>query len=263
MKNLILFAAFAAMSLSVFAAGLTPKILYSNSYYEDYIAYDKDGVRYNVVTEKLADDTFICTILNNDKQLNVLKTFRTKGWIDYFHSNCSDDSKLILTQHLFNDDDKWEYVLREHVDDYYHYYIYNEDGKNLGELTHDIRMVFVNGVAQFLVAVDKSNYTYYFLSYQSGGSSFTTEAVSDLNTTRVYPNPVREKEILTIELGESLPGIGSLKIVDASGRVVLTEKCLPDDTAIRIPSIGLKRGTYVYIIECEGQIVTSDILLVD
>ena len=262
MKKLILFAAFAAMSLSVFAAGLTPKILYTNSYYEDYIAYDKDGVRHPVVAEWLRDGTFNCTILNNDKKLSVLKSFRTKGHIDYYHSNC-DDSKLILTQHLFNDDDKWEYILRQDVGDNYRYYIYNEDGNNLGELTHDISMIFVNGETQYLVAEDKSNYTYYILSYQSGGSSFTTEAVSDLNTTRVYPNPVREKEILTIELGESLPAIGSLKIVDASGRVVFTEKCLPDETAIRIPSIGLKRGTYVYIIECEGQIVTSDILLVD
>lgn len=280
MKKLTLALAAATIAFSATAAEqIVPKKLYTGAYSNNFFAVDKTGNKHHVVVYKLGENQWEYLILNNDKELSVLKTISVtlEYRIEYFEC-MYDGYDVVLSQHVFNDDDKWEYVIEESypeevTDEWgqtytryrYKYFVYNEDGESLGELETDEMHLYVNGEVQYFYDVDdKENGGHYIISFQGNG----TDGVKQLSpkvvrSAVVYPNPVRENAKLTIELASALSDRGNVSLIDASGRAVYRHRVECGEQTLTVPSIKLRPGTYIYVVECNGKIVASDKIIVD
>lgn len=193
------------------------------------------------------------------------------------------------TQKLFNDDDKIEYIfctLEKSTTDYDNYTlqkaeVMNEDGEVLGtlpvdaidfyagysELEIDIELVqlgdnfYIKRNVDTNGSIDKdepsSNTVYWKINKAANGSGVRfTKAAS----FRSYPNPVRQSETFTIEVGEENVASGSfIEICDQCGRMVYRQAITSKE--VKVPTRRMK-GMYIYNIVSDGKSVNTGKVIV-
>lgn len=153
-----------------------------------------------------------------DQSMNVVKAFAVAvdedARLESLHHWAS-GNHIGATQHLFNDDDLWEVVVRT-VDKRYE--VYNEQGRLLGEIPD-----------KALITLGDTTYLGEFVWNDSdplaGGYRLysITPGVNSLQTNvmctdiRVYPNPVSQGEMITFELPDGFEA--EIEIYDTAGRL--------------------------------------------
>ena len=199
-------------------------------------------------------------------------------------------SGSLLSQYLFNDDDKIEYVFctfkKQTTGERYEYIlqkaeVINEDGDILGTLPVEA-VEFYAGYDMLEISVELTqigdnyyivndeelnepvdpgeptyNTSYWKLNKSKGGSgvSFTKTA-----SFKSYPNPVRQNEAFTIEVGEENVASGNfIELCDQSGRMVYRQAIT--NSEVKVPTRRMK-GMYIYNIVSEGKAISTGKVIV-
>lgn len=195
--------------------------------------------------------------------------------------------KPVITQTFFNNDEKWEYVLgtfvytMEQDGDYPHEYfkitkaeILDEDGRALGTVpTEALNVESSSGyVPEAYLEVVKMGENYYLFNEKMDyidnkyNGTFTFYKITKGNGTvgvsftkaaefKGYPNPVRQSETFTIEVGEENVGIGSfIEVCDQSGRMVHRQAITSKE--VKVSTRRLK-GMYIYNVVSGGKTVNT------
>ena len=199
-------------------------------------------------------------------------------------------SGSIWSQYLFNDDDKIEYIFctfnKEKTGNQSTYSlqkaeVMNEDGAVLGTLPVEaINSYFGYGSAEITIELVQFGKNYYIRNeFETNNSTDPGEMV--FNTTywkinkstegsgvkftktasfKNYPNPVRQNETFTIEVGEEyITSSNFIELCDQSGRMIHRQAITSKE--VKIPTHRMK-GMYIYNIVSDGKSISTGKVIV-
>ena len=199
-------------------------------------------------------------------------------------------SGSIWSQYLFNDDDKIEYIFctfnKEKTGNQSTYSlqkaeVMNEDGAVLGTLPVEaINSYFGYGSAEITIELVQFGKNYYIRNeFETNNSTDPGEMV--FNTTywkinkstegsgvkftktasfKNYPNPVRQNETFTIEVGEEyITSSNFIELCDQSGRMIHHQAITSKE--VKIPTRRMK-GMYIYNIVSDGKSISTGKVIV-
>lgn len=285
MNKLILSTGLLMLANITTQASNEPKLVKSFEWYEYGDAVDSQGNTYTLFLERINEHDAKFTIVYSD--LTVLKEFTLR---DAFLVNESDPyrneiapiaiggqlcngnscSDVYATQGVYNDDDKWEVIIRYGEDDYK---VINEDNEfvcvPLPENSQDTQWSFAKNPAgfyyndidkvfyikQYLID-DTGYYGYAFYTYSTKHGSVASPSVQK-HTGRAYPNPLPTGHTLTIELNEPAGTGTTVEIADINGRVLLSQPVAASAEKVTVPSRNIHRGNLIYSVKRDGEIVES------
>lgn len=180
-------------------------------------------------------------------------------------------SQADLTQYLFNQDSKFEYI--EVTCDYPNDYspeegaftrgaiikveIKNENGDIIGNLpprciegAWDDLVIHIGkiGTSYYIYSNNTGKESFWKLNLPKEGSGISTSKVKSLNG---YPNPVKKNEYFHIDLDSKLIGNANIEVWDAKGN--LTYKIPVTSNTTKIPTTNLN-GMYIYkVTDCTNK----------
>lgn len=168
--------------------------------------------------------------------------------------------EILVTQHLFNDDDLYEVIFRgEDEYDRKHYVIYNEKGEYLGECPS---LYIYNG----------ENGPYLYKEYEDGSKGQNISALYSINKGgasvaklkvesakfQVMPNPVKEDEVVTLVLPNEITADMTIKVFSLNGSLLIQKECKQGEKEIAIPAYRLATGVNpVVAMDAEGNVICS------
>ena len=203
----------------------------------------------------------IITIRVYDENLDIKKTINPTDypesiWV-YNYNNNSDDYEITLTQTLFNDDEKFEYILLQEDNENSSYYkslqVISEDGTILQTLEFPNK---VYGENVKLVIIGKSRYLafgeyegeddFHCLNMYKINKSADPSKVSIATAPiRVSVSPrmaSRNQDINVVAEGN---GVREVIVTNAAGQVVYSTKVAASETNVKINSRRLSSGLNV------------------
>ena len=217
-------------------------------------------VSYTTVGKDHNNDGII-TIRVYDENLGIKKTINPTDypesiWV-YDYNNNSDDFEITLTQTLFNDDEKFEYILLQEDNENRSYYkslqVISEDGTILQTLEFPNKVY--GGIVK-LVIIGKSRYLafgeyegeddFYCLNMYKINKSADPSKVSIATAPmRVSVSPrmaSRNQDINVVAEGN---GVREVIVTNAAGQVVYSTKVAAGENNVRISSRRLSSGLNV------------------
>lgn len=199
-------------------------------------------------------------------------------YIEGLQTDTGTSGEFYFTQSMFNDDDKWEYIMRDYTGPaettYYNtnisvnedgtvtltrsgtegpqggYAIYNEDGTKLGWIEAGKNILVINGKA----CIWKDQRLYVFESNDSGNIDLV-EKVSARNDRSLDAN----RGIVTVDIDAEQAG-GEVVICTTDGKVMANKRVGVGQTQINDQP--LPAGLYVVSLIKDGRVVESEKYLV-
>lgn len=306
MRKLLL-GMFTALALNVQGQSFGEPQIFMGNYDFVHIFVNEDYF----YTTKAADNGKDCTVEIYNDELQQVKTFTIKdgetqriedpqlGAIAYAlipisirNSGYDIQDEPIITQNLFNNDKKWEYILGtfEYTEEasspnyarkYYKITkaeILNEDGvllatipaeaitNEIGSGQPDARLYITkmgenyylyNEIMNYINGKYNGTFTFYKMAKGNGTVGVSFAKVAEF---KGYPNPVRQSETFTIEVGEENVASGSfIEICDQSGRMVYRQAITSKE--VKVPTQRMK-GMYIYNIVSGGKSVDTGKVIV-
>ena len=199
-------------------------------------------------------------------------------YVDGLQTSTGTSRDFYLTQTLFNDDEKWEYVMEDSVSvetTYYStnisvnedgtvtitrrrterpqsggYAIYNEDGTKLGQFGYPENILVINGKACIY-----NNSTLYVFESDNSGNIDLVEKVSAKNDRSLDTN----RGIVTVDIDAEQAG-GEVVVCTTDGKVMANKRVGVGQT--RINGQPLPAGLYIVSLIKDGRVVESEKYLV-
>lgn len=192
-------------------------------------------------------------------------------------------SGSIWSQNLFNDDDKIEYVFctfeKQTTEQRYDYIlkkaeVMNEDGEVLGTLPVEAISYYSGSGLEITIELTKFGDNYYIRNFTEPDSDYSEVSYWKLNKSKggsgvsftktasfkSYPNPVRQNETFTIEVGEENVASGNfIELCDQSGRMVYRQAIT--NSEVKVPTRRMK-GMYIYNIVSGGKTISTGKVIV-
>lgn len=187
------------------------------------------------------------------------------------------DNNVILTQNVFDDDDKWEVAIE--IEENYKelpYVIKNEDGVTLGSFdprehgagSIGLRYLFLGNKGyvtyknEWDAAIPEKQYMTGIIDFNSGGAGMTV-AASLTAAGRVYPNPLPQGTPLTIEFDNEVEAGALVVITDMRGRVAYRLRLDDCSDRVVISAGRLGNGTYLYSVISNDELIQSGKVIVE
>ena len=165
---------------------------------------------------------------------------------------------ILVSQHLFNDDDLYEVVLKG---DDGSRWIYNEKGEFLGEIPSEARRLYEhNGKMYFYAEYDKGTdgHTVGALYEINKGDNAVMTVAAENSRLMASPNPVKADENLIITLPTELSSTTMVKVFSTEGVLLINKECQQGENKITIPAYRLANGVNpVVVIDTEGNIICT------
>ena len=203
----------------------------------------------------------IITIRVYDENLGIKKTINPTDypesiWV-YNYNNNSDDYEITLTQTLFNDDEKFEYILLQEDNENRSYYkslqVISEDGTILQTLEFPNKVY--GGIVK-LVIIGNSRYLAFgeyegeddfscLNMYKINKSADPSKVLIATAPMRVSVSPrmaSRNQDINVVAEGN---GVREVIVTNAAGQVVYSTKVAAGETYVKISSRRLSSGLNV------------------
>ncbi len=166
------------------------------------------------------------------------------------------DKEVFITQHLFNDDDLFEFFLY---------------GENFGAIVNEEGKVLFfqqgnEGIYMSLIEMGNKNYlsvsnvaynSDIYLIKKGGSSNLQMSALSKINT---FPNPASEFVNISYDLQGA--SAGNLCITDLSGKIVDKLRIQGNENSIQYQTNKLLSGTYIFTIEVNGKQLSQEKIIV-
>ena len=199
------------------------------------------------------------------------------------------DADILLTQTLFNDDEKFEYVKPKYklvetrneydnnqdgvIDQIYSdwdiYYlgfdVVSEDGNIVYSLDFNTELRIVKESFDFVIVswedktyiaiiseVDhETNCDMYLLKRDESGISL--QKANNNGVMKLFPSVARKSSMVTVDLGNKLAeNNGTLSVSDMNGKTVYTQRVESGITSTQIPINRLHSGLYIVSLNVEG-----------
>ena len=210
----------------------------------------------------------------------------------------SNDVRFVLTQTLFNEDEKFEYLYETYevkespsgkrendrdgdgqIDEVISYYgvyptgleIRQDDGtvifRHDNEYGAGDAILYYVGGKTFMVVYEQSSetyrykYTVYSVAKETSDISYVKSVSGHLRT---YPNPVRKGGMVTIELPEGrIAGVErDVRITSMDGRTLMCKQVGAGERTIQVPLQGMASGVYNFTLTENGRAVENNRIIV-
>ena len=167
---------------------------------------------------------------------------------------------ILVTQHLFNDDDLYEVVIEinaDNPDSDGAYVIYNEKGECLGDCP-GYRVLEARGKYYIYSEYDQiigDDYVSALYLPKKGGAS-VKEVGSPASTLKATPNPVKYGDNVTVSIPEQAAGF--VRVIGVDGTLLFSKSVEGNETEIVIPSYRLNAGVNpVVFVDADGNVLAS------
>lgn len=272
MKNFILLLSAllaAAMPTAAQNKELT-KILEISDYYDLGAAVDKNCDSYPVIVT-IDGEKAVYEIRN--KNFSVMKTIVINGGYKeekeaggyvttitrpsylYTHDDFSynETNPVHAMQGLLDDENEWVVFIENETED--SYYVYSEKGelittlKTDDELNDDWEIIFSGKwylVRHTFPGMSNLPEPVEIYSLRSNENNNSVKSVSTTTKSRVYPNPARKNDVVTVELSSESTADTEVELLDMNGRVVKRVKPATGSNSVSFNAGRLPSGTYVY-----------------
>lgn len=254
----------------VLAKTLEPKETVSTEmFYNGDCAIDRYGKQYLVRFYSNGDNVNFSLL--DPETLALVKEFKVSGLtsenegssivnIRNFAQRNDGDVNLLLTQTLFNTDDKWEFVFSKNDNEWV---VVNEAGDNLGSISKSglckdylYFVPYYNMADEWrarLVCAVRDPKNHYedtpmglkFFLFTNDGSNVDISH-NELQTAVGYPNPVPAGSDFSISMTSEIPEGTTLNVATISGAVVYSTELKAGETKAVVPASVLTPGVYVY-----------------
>lgn len=170
---------------------------------------------------------------------------------------------ILVTQHLFNDDDLYEVVISVNgvaagpdIEDE-EFWIYNEKGEYLGICPYD-KLFQADGKYYIYSEYDHEigdDYVSALYLPKKGGAS-VKEVGSPASTLKTTPNPVKYGDNVTVTIPEQAAGF--VRVIGVDGTLLFSKSVEGNETEIVIPSYRLNAGVNpVVFVDADGNVLAS------
>lgn len=188
-----------------------------------------------------------------DNEFNLIKTIRVKksfSSADFVYASTngfiSSERHLYVTQTLFNNDDKFEYLEKTKGG----LNIMSEDGTVLQTVKFDDENVDHDHCV--ILSIDNKTYIqtlvrvgeckYYMYLYPITRTATGVNSVGAPKKLHVSPTLASHNEPITVEIGDSEMNEREIGVVNAAGQTVFVTKVHAGDKSVTIDSAKLSRG---------------------
>ncbi len=165
---------------------------------------------------------------------------------------------ILVTQHLFNDDDLYEVVFRGDDDSRW---IYNEKGEFLGEIPAPAKQLYEhNGKMFFYAEYDEGtdHRTVGALYAINKGNNAVMTIAADESRLTANPNPVKSDETVTLTLPVDVSSNMIVKVFSTHGVLLIKQECTKGENKISIPAYRLASGVNpVVVMDNDGNILST------
>lgn len=180
------------------------------------------------------------------------------SYLNYDYSSVSDD--LCVTQTLFNNDDKMEFVIIK--GDYERYKIVNEDGEVLFSILGEIEGVFRYNGKDYLICYNKVDHTCDVYAINKDGGESRISKVRTLSGISASPVFAPRNCFVNVEIDEALASDGGeLVIVDNSGRIVAKQPFESGQTTVPVSTGHMRAGVYNITLNTGAEIENARIIV--
>ncbi|MDO5638168.1 MAG: T9SS type A sorting domain-containing protein [Myroides sp.] len=217
------------------------------------------------VTAYSKGETFYLSFKEDDNKLKIYnvdfslrKTVNIPMPANYNRIWANGEGEYSISKHIFNTDDKYEFLVTVSYTDANNKYFYkllliNEDGQlikdfnpNAGtinyrgysEIFHDIP----NNQNKFIVnSANAENYNELFDVYSLPTSELTNKEIKSLKLS-AFPNPANK----VLNIVNPKNGANKIEIFDTSGKLVINRSFANSESKISVDVESLPKGIYVY-----------------
>ncbi len=190
-------------------------------------------------------------VVRSPKDMNLAQTFAV---YDYYHDPYA-------VQGLLDDEDEWVVFIRDNDNDVY--VLYNEDGREVISLSAKntwLYLLFFHGKWYVMDWADNKSPIVYTL--RSNESAAETALVASSVRSRVYPNPARKSDVLTIELAGPASARTEVELFGVNGSAALKIKVAEGAVSVPFNAGHLSSGTYVYSVNVDGTSVEQGKIII-
>lgn len=168
--------------------------------------------------------------------------------------------EILVTQHLFNDDDLYEIIFSDREGDRTKW-IYNEKGEFLGEIPKSARDLYQHGDQFYFYAEyddgPNNNTVSALYAINKAGNSVATVA-ADKSQFAVTPNPAGYGQNVTLMLPGQLTTDTEIRVFSTDGTLLMRKDCKKGEEQVMIPAYRLAAGVNpVVVIDPEGNILAT------
>lgn len=196
-----------------------------------------------------------------DKEFNEVYSFKVPTqykieWLDNANYDTNSSGGVLVTQHIFNNDDLYEIIVK---DDTGTFYIMNEKGEILAQSPINYPSYIISGGYFYLCSEYRANPIYLINGNLVEASiELLNENVSDLE---ISPNPVDADSIVNVQLPEFDVENVSVLVMTADGKTVYTQSNV-SSSEIKIPAANLNKGVNpVVVLKGNGEIIGTGKIL--
>jgi hypothetical protein len=186
---------------------------------------------------------------------------------DNLYSETPSGNALYVTQTLFNDDAKYEYLMAVVDQDRScrSLKVKSEDGNTLSTIQfpdgyklysiseNDVALIELNGKNYIIIKVEArlggDSYDYYNLVYKIDASTSSVKQVGAPIKVKVSPTIVERGEMINVALPEIGANTGVINVVSTAGAVVFNQKVEAGTSQASIDTSSLQRGLYIVTID--------------
>lgn len=228
--------------------------------------------------------------------------FHIIDWVDIDFLDMRKDishyfaGSILLTQNLFNDDEKYEYIVPKYrleeerveersgvtgpIEDVYiygHCYITGIEVRSENENVifsidfnreyEDIRCKVVLWEDKTYLALSNSDdygYTTTFYLLKREASNISVKKVENIGSLKLLPSFARKNTMVTIDLGEyTKESDGMLFVTDINGKTIYSKSIASGMNSIQIPTNNFSSGLYIVSFKSAGNTYETAKLIVD
>ena len=223
---------------------------------------DGKGMLYDLERDEAGDK-----IAFLDEDFSVWKEFSNDTMrimdFSYLNYDSSVSGELYVTQTLFNNDDKMEFVIIK--GDYEKYEIVNEDGEVLFSIPAEmgrILGVFRYNGKDYLICLNKVDDTCDVYAINKDGGESRISKVRTLSGISASPVFAPRNCFVNVEIDEALASDGGeLVIVDNSGRIVAKQPFESGQTTVPVSTGHMRAGVYNITLNTGAEIENARIIV--
>lgn len=185
--------------------------------------------------------------------------------LEEYYYDTRDNGEILVTQHIFNNDDFYEVVVVEYEqvgpdpwDTVGKYYVYNEKGEKLFEIP-ETQFLLKDGNLYFLGSEYREKMIYLF-----GAVSDTNvrNIKSDVKNLSMTPNPVHADETIYLNLPEDIEAGCMISVLSIDGRILFSKTITDRNAQIIIPGYMVMEGINpVVVTDANGDVVAAGKIL--
>lgn len=205
------------------------------------------------------------TFIIVDNKLNEITRIPFPDHLEYLYpksEDCDYMNDIVFTQTLFNTDDKYEWIVSKgrggHEDEWEvvtGFKVMSEDGSTVADVDFpagyttrmQIRMsLYILGKELYLFCpVGDSNDDDFYIVYSVSPDNASVQQVGAPRKVSVSPTSMRRGTPVNVNFPAGMTGVTNVKVVSATGAVVMNRNIQPDATSTSIETSSFAPGMYI------------------